>query len=141
MDPFSAVVLVVSWFVARSAEEFAAEFGKDTYDKVKSLMTVLTERLSDQPDSDWFFEEAQMGEITQDGETLISKVLNEDENLFREFSITAEDITSKHQFRVEQDIDESDDVVGLKASDAITSTARVTQSIKRSNNIRGIDLT
>lgn len=138
----TAVMTVITPFVKKGAEEFIGGAGKDAYEKAKTIFNKLKERWARDEDKEALSLLNNFEKKPERYQLILEEVLQEnlaqDKELFDQLSILFQEIAPK--LEVIQNMNEAEDVTGLKAKKMNKGTAKVIQDINQGRNILGAEI-
>jgi hypothetical protein len=138
----TAVMTVITPFVKKGAEEFIASAGKDAYEKAKTIFNRLKERWTGDEDKEALSLLSNFEKRPDRYHLILEEVLQEklgqDKELFNQLSLLFQEIAPK--LEVIQNMNEAEDVTGLKANKMNKGTAKVIQDINQGRNILGAEI-
>jgi hypothetical protein len=142
MDPTTAglaasVMTVLIPYAAKGAEEFSKSVGKDAYEKVKSLLSILKTRWAGDKEAMNIL--ARFEEKPQLHQTMLEDILIErlaqDKELAKELVNQLNNMGP--ELEIIQKMEEGRRVTGLEAEEMNKGRARVYQDVERGEDIRG----
>lgn len=139
IDLSAKVMAVLLPFVTKGAEEFASKVGDATYEKAKTLLTVLKQKWSgdkEATESLALFEQKPQGyQVAL--EDILQEKLTEDHDLAVQIVQLLQEMGPR--LEIIQQMEEGKDIIGLRAKEMRSGGARISQDITKAEGITGAE--
>ncbi|BDA76388.1 hypothetical protein CAL7716_105540 (plasmid) [Calothrix sp. PCC 7716] len=139
----TALMAVITPFVKKGAEEFAGAAGHNAYDKAKAIFSRLRDRWSNEGDQEASDILKKFEEKPERYEAILKDILSEklaqDKELFEQLSTLLKSDNTPN-LNIAQNLEEGEDVTGVKANRMNKGTANINQDIKQGKKITGADI-